>query len=308
MTDSSTSPRGLRAAQRVNQFRLSVQLFHRNYLELKSFVEYMAFPRVAIKLGSVDNRWRQYEAMREVMFLLHNYVAAAQSLVDHSRRLYEKFYKENNLIHGYPDVIESRFSSDPLSQFVKGLRQIYQHYRLENICLVNTFKKGCDGNNTFESRLKFNKTSLMEYLKWNNKAKEYLAQASETIDVGEVVDSYFSHVIQFQQWFMSEQENLHGDIPELVRHIATHGLQSPVPTILRDLDKNLSKLEGRDPGAIKFSDLEEALSPALTVADVRLLMLYRYDAGIWLTRALSAILRRFTLPDILQERIRGLAP
>lgn len=94
---------------RVNQFRFSAELLQRNYSDLSSFVSHLTSARVANQLGALDNQWRQHEAMQEALLLFHNYMAAAQSLVDYSRVLYTHLYQANDLLPRYQAEIEARF-------------------------------------------------------------------------------------------------------------------------------------------------------------------------------------------------------
>jgi hypothetical protein len=133
------------AAVRVNQFRFSVDLFKRNYNELSIFLLYFSAPQVAFAYSPVEQKWLWQEGMKEVSFLLHNFVAAALTLVDHTRVLYRHLYEPKRLIPSYTEQLQQRFISDPLTQFVVKLRQMAQHYRLPSVSSHTEFRNEADG-------------------------------------------------------------------------------------------------------------------------------------------------------------------
>src|SRR5687768_1198237 len=106
----------------VTQFRYSVELFKRNYEELATFLAYFSAPVNALSFSSSEQRWLWHEGIKEITFLLHNFVTAAMSLVEHTRVLYRHLYEPNSQITEYPHEVRRRFASDPLIQFVINLR------------------------------------------------------------------------------------------------------------------------------------------------------------------------------------------
>ena len=103
-----TDLRSAETLRRVQQFRFSLDLFERNFEELDLFLAHLAAPLVSAELGAVDQRWRQHEAMKEVAFLLHDFVAAALSLIDHSRVFHREMYEPRDLIPEYQLEVHAR--------------------------------------------------------------------------------------------------------------------------------------------------------------------------------------------------------
>jgi hypothetical protein len=60
-------------------------VFQRNYDELLTFLDYFCAPAVAFSYSPVDQKWLWHDGMDEILHLLHNFVAATQSLVDQRR-------------------------------------------------------------------------------------------------------------------------------------------------------------------------------------------------------------------------------
>src|SRR5687768_14347232 len=115
MPQSSDHFRSDDIARRALQFDFSLSLFRRNYDELRLFLNFLDHPRNGIMMSEVGSRWLAHEAMLEVMCLLHNFVAAAKSLVDHTRVVYRDLYESRGAIPRYQDEVDRRFVKDPLS-------------------------------------------------------------------------------------------------------------------------------------------------------------------------------------------------
>src|SRR5712671_7127771 len=106
----SVDPSGSDAMQHVLRLRLSLGLLRRNYEELSAAIGHLTSPMVAHEMIALDDGWHRQEAMGEVLYLLHNYVAAAKSLVDQSRRVYRKLYEPTGLLPSYQQEIAERFA------------------------------------------------------------------------------------------------------------------------------------------------------------------------------------------------------
>jgi hypothetical protein len=301
----ASDPTGRDAAQQLLRLRFSIELLERNFAELDLFLRYLSSARVIHAMAGAEERWRRHEAMGEVLFLLHNYVAAAKSLVDHSRRVYNKLYKPSGLIPDHPSQVKARFTNDPLSQFVEDLREMAQHYRLPSIGITTSIKNEVGGA-TLSASLRLRVDDLLEFGRWGPHAKQFLAGAGESIDIADIVSRYHANVTAFHEWFRREQARVHGSGPEFYARVTKHGVQPTDDIVLEQLLSNVARLELRPRNEITFAELQEALDPGLTILDSRLLLICQYDAAVWMDHALASIKRRFSIPDHLGERFHRL--
>lgn len=295
------------SAIRVNQFRFSRDVFQRNYDELLAFVDHFCAPSEAFSYSRVDQKWLWYESMDEIARLLHNFVAAALSLVDHTRVLYRQLYEPLGELSDYPSRVNEHFANDPLIQFVIKLRQMTQHYRLpsiENHTEIKDVKNGLAGSVKISLRLKAN--DLQKFDSWNAAAKKFIDASGPHIDVRDVITRYFAQVSRFYEWFDQRQRELHGIGPDLLRHLSMHGVSVGSRQEVADLADAIARLEEKPRAALTFAELEAAFDPVLSIVDSRLLMLCRHDGARWIEVALSAAQRRFAIPEDLQARIRQL--
>jgi hypothetical protein len=291
--------------RRVHQFGFSITLFERNRAELALFLEYLTDPAVSAAILPQDERWRRKEALGEVQFLLHNFVAAAMSLVDHTRVFYNEIYAPKNLMASYQAEITSRFADDPLSQFVKCLRQMAQHYRLPNPGISVQFSKAEQGH-SLRTELSIKKDDLESFSGWTKPARTYIATAPDAIDISALVKAYSEHIAAFYAWFSSEQHKIHGKAPAIWAHLVTHGIASPQDEVVGSIERSLSGLEKKPKASLTFEEIREALSPAMTILDQRQLMYCIYQPLLWRDHALARIQTRFKLPPELLARLNRL--
>jgi len=283
-------------------------LLRRNYEELLTFHDYLCHPSVAFSYSRVEEKWLWHAGMEELRRLFHNFVAAALSLIEHTRVLYRHLYEPRNEFSELQPRIERDFSNHPLTQFVIKLRQMTQHYRLPSIenytSMSNINRDGLVGKMSIQMRLKTD--DLRQFDGWNTPAKRFIDGAGDHIDLRAVITEYFSHVNQFYDWFDQRQRELHGIGPDLFRHLSMHGASAGPRKEVGDLEQRISNLENKDRQSRTFADLDEAFWPVLSVVDARRLMLCTYDASVWIDVALGCAKSRFTIPEELEARIRAL--
>ena len=246
--------------------------------------------------------------MSEITRLFHNFVAAALSLIDHTRVLYRHLYEPNNQFPEYQRRIDVHFVEDPLTQFVVKLRQMTQHYRLPSIqnhtSMSNINRDGLVGEMSIEMRLTTD--GLRQYDGWNTPANRFLESSGEHIDLRSIITDYYAHINEFYEWFDQRQREIHGIGPDLFRHLSMHGVSTGPRKEVAALAQGITALEQKAPDKRMFADLRDVFAPVLSIVDARRLMLCTYDANLWIEVALSAALSRFTIPEDLQSRIRAL--
>ncbi|MCC9167686.1 hypothetical protein [Pontibacter harenae] len=91
--------------EEIRHFGASITIFEGNYEQLKELLIIHNDPIKSQFLHSVRNREVLHAFQIEVIRLLHNYVAAAFSLVDHTRIHYRKLYLSNNRFPEYQTEI-----------------------------------------------------------------------------------------------------------------------------------------------------------------------------------------------------------
>jgi hypothetical protein len=274
----------------------SIYIFDTNYTELRRIIEFLTDDPNGQLLTAAENRDRLHNVQVDVLRRLHNFVAATQSLIDHTRRLHTKLYSESGTFPEYQDQVEARFVNDPLSQFVQRLRQYCQHYKAPDIGIkvsVRRTERGFD-----ERRVVFlGLDNLREFDGWNAPAKLYMDDLPEEVDVLEVVTQYRDKVIEFYRWFQSRQLEIHAS--DLARfeakqtQLALLNLEWNVNACLNNKSDMPFRGEEIYIGILSSQELEE-LERIPTSSPERL------------SRAIEFIGQRLTIPPALKSRMADL--
>jgi hypothetical protein len=297
--------RALELAKHVRHFEYSIQLLERNFRELDLFLRRITYPPIALPILDVRNRWQLYDAMLEVAFLLHNYVASAQSLVDHSRVLYRHLFEPQGLMPTYQGEVDRRFVDDPLTQFVLKLRQMAQHYTLPNVGHNTAFQQGPEGG-TMQISLYLTKGDLLRFDSWNAPARRYLDSADERINIHELVRAYHSHVLAFYVWFRAEQGRVLGSTFEFASRLQAALFEVGLEGVFAGIEGRLAALEALEGASITSTAIRQVLLPALTLQEERQLSRYSGDLRAWVASALTYVQARRQLPAGIDTRLSGL--
>lgn len=210
------SSEGWRIIDKIETLQLSYRIFKVNQMELSKLLdEYSSNSELALNLSATENRGKLDNLFREITRLLHNFLAAAKTLVDHTRAFYQDEYKGSEFETDYNKKIKEKFVDVPVSKFVQDLRNYILHKTLPIAGATLSFDRG-DG---ISHSITLDAKSLNEWNKWTSKAKEYLESIEEDrIILSDVVEGYKTQVTEFYSWFGEKQREIHKkDIEELYK-------------------------------------------------------------------------------------------
>ncbi|MBU0634658.1 MAG: hypothetical protein KKA52_06300 [Candidatus Omnitrophica bacterium] len=190
----------------LTTFNISLYIFNTNYSHLKKILEFVMDDPKFAPLMDVRNRDQLNNLLDDVIRLLHNFVAAAISLVDHTRNVYKELYSQTAKFPDYQNHIDREFKDDPLVQFVHCLRQYCQHYRAPNISIQHSWNKN---DEKIKNTVNLLKKDLEIFGSWNANARKYLDQIEERLDIYELITTYRKRILDFQVWFNSRQKEIH---------------------------------------------------------------------------------------------------
>lgn len=285
--------------RRVLHFDMSVRLFERNAAELLAALDALTRDPRTFHLVQVSDRAALDAVLEQVVYLLHNFVAAALTLVDHTRVLHQDLYADSELFPDYQDEVSKRFATVPLIQFVKCLRQFAQHVRLPHVSFNVSIERGAAP----VRKILLAKADLMESSLWSAQAKKYLATAADLIDLEEVVRGYGDAVRDFYSWMKQRQTEIHKQDLEAVEKKQKEGVELLAQDMPRLLEIGLSILVDHGVG-----DITAIFAPLLAPADWVELGKLHGDPGAWAGAALAIVEKRFgKVPPDLDGRIRAVA-
>jgi len=193
---------------KIRHFGISLEIFNGNYNELVHHLQIHNNPRTSTELMGYDKRELLQRYQLEITRFMHNYFASALSLTDHARNHYKDLYSNNSLFPDYQDEINIRFVRNPLAVFVKDLRKYFQHYQIPSVSTQVQYSKNAPD---IIVRLLLPQEELLKFSGWSSLSKEYLKESAEDIDLLTLVNNYHHHIVEFYNWFINRQMNIHNN-------------------------------------------------------------------------------------------------
>ncbi|MCW9705781.1 hypothetical protein [Fodinibius salsisoli] len=278
---------------KVRQLEYSLQLFERNYGMLSKLLSHFIENKEKHSdLFNRINKWKTDLLFKEIAFRLHNFVASSLSLIDHSRIIYRKAFKEKDHYGVYQEKVNSDLKEDGLVQFIQKLRQMCQHYRLPHISAEWKMKNS-------ELSLYIKTNDLLQFDGWNKRARSFIEKSGERIDLLEVVNQYFEKIKAFHTWTKREFSEIYG---EEIMAVYTHTQkinEKKSDIIIEELESALKSEEGKIHYNIKF-----AISGALSSQEMQVLSKYEDNTKEWILKSLDLITNHIEIPKELIQRIR----
>src|SRR5438445_7621838 len=117
--------------RRAKKLNFSHNIFHANFQELKNACALAENPSAGLEIMS-DQGGSGVRLHMEVNRLFHNFLAGAQTLVEHTRNFVREHYPSGPLRVAYDQKVEAEFSNDGLSRFIQDLRNYMLHRGLPN--------------------------------------------------------------------------------------------------------------------------------------------------------------------------------
>lgn len=284
---------GQRIENELAAVRRSLYTFEFNYRDLLSTLDALE-SAANLDIWHLQNRDALHMAQHEVARLLHNLVAAAQSLVDHTRNISRRLLRDHDDAQkSYQDRVDSDFAEDPLSRFVLGLRQYCLHKELPFMGFRFSFNQ-TEANQEFF----LNKEQLADF-DWSSQARAFLDEPPDEISLRDVLGDYRDKVLAFHRWF-----------DEHVRDVHSRALKE-----LDDLEREYALLELE--ASMGMFAAEPSGDPATRVSNVFVQVLQPdelrglseiADARDRLEAAVALAERSLSLPGSLKERLLALVP
>jgi hypothetical protein len=127
LSDQIKATKGYRIQARIRDLRGSYYVFEGNYVWLVRALDHFGREEVSVRLWSEDNRAKLASFIDEVTRLLHNFLAGAKSLVDHTRVFTDDMYEGHAFKKVYQDKVDRDLKHSPIVCFVQNLRNYVLH-------------------------------------------------------------------------------------------------------------------------------------------------------------------------------------
>jgi hypothetical protein len=197
--ESLQKTEGWKIHQDMERLSRSFYIFEANYHELSKglFLDYSQF----LILFDVRNGKEMEAFLIEVTRLFHNFVAGAKTLVDHTRNIATQLYENTHFWQVYQSEVDRCFTSNPVIQFVHGLRNYILH---KDLPLTSASL-----SSSFETAVRINIVILREWDRWKPVAREYLETCADNEKIENIASTYYKAILEFHEWFFNNQKKLH---------------------------------------------------------------------------------------------------
>jgi hypothetical protein len=144
----------------------------------------------------------------ELLQLLNNYLSSAFSVVDYTRKHFEKHYN-NSLLPEYSKKVLTDFSENPFHRFMQDFRNYAIHYGIPKLSTTKQIKPS-DNDWITEHYITLNLKDLYDSsYDWKGLSKYYLEKRiSDEIKLLPLFDEYFNHLDGFQKWYKQKQREI----------------------------------------------------------------------------------------------------
>lgn len=197
---------------RLETLAVNYFVLQRNYEEIKILLMAVQHPNTFDQVWAPNKQQEMKRVLREVTRMLHNLVASAKTLVEHTRILIKEWYADTEFLRDYEIEVKKRFAGNPTVGFIEDLRNFGLHFRLPLISALFEIKNNPDTNEaTAKQSIILDKSNLLQWQGWTAKGKIYLESANDRIGLEEVIDRYFQDVNDFHQWMRDRLVGIHSN-------------------------------------------------------------------------------------------------
>jgi len=196
---------GMQYLGRKKQRSFILNIFVMNKIELQKDLTLVADPTAALKLMSVEHREGGHQVHREVNRRFHNFLAAAKTLIDHTRVFMADHYGMTDFHTQYQERIKRDFAADELCRFMQDLRNYTLHYELP-ISIMNLKYTRGEGIRTGVFIVT---EDLRKWTSWSPLSVNFLKQRQEEISPLDIVNEYSNKVEAFHLWLDTAMESFH---------------------------------------------------------------------------------------------------
>jgi hypothetical protein len=282
----------MKLRQKLESIKMPMFIFDVNSLELKNLLEFITNDPKSESLTLPRNHDKLHEVQLEILRRLHNFVAASLTLIDHTRYFYKDLYSDSNQFEDYQGRIRDEFEVDPLSQFIKGLRQYFQHYSTPKVVIELSFPQNADGVESLSIRVLLFTKDLLEFSNWNPAARKFLKNPQ--INLLEVTDLYRAKIKDFYNWFIDRLNEIHQDDLSKVKLKHNEFIQAFIEA---KIDSRLQKK------SLRASFEDEIFSEAITSKEFESLASFDAPPNIKADYATQLLSRHFPVSESLSQKI-----
>ena len=199
--------KGWAISERIRPVGIAFYVFDQNYNEIRDALLSYEKHEFALEISRVGNQKKLEAFLREVIRRLHNYLASAMSLVDHTFVLVRDLYEGNLFQKEYHRERHRIFDLSPQYQFVQQLRNYALHESIVDAMATTHWDK----DSGLDTSIRLQVRRLKAWTGWKGPAKKFVRDAPDDLRLLDLVESYTSAVRQFYEWLSRRQKEMHKD-------------------------------------------------------------------------------------------------
>ena len=198
---------GEKVSRKIEELHATFFIFSENRKQLLTAISAFEHPPNMTTIWRVENRPALKSFHEEIARLLHNYLASAATLIDHTRIFARDRYQGKPFYEEYKKKRDDTFKMSELAGFIKGLRNWMLHKGL-----VPTVARLSGKGTTTSSPLSaivLSHEKLKTWDRWDSRAKVYITNLSSDPQLRTIVSSYGSLVESFYDWLENRIQEIH---------------------------------------------------------------------------------------------------
>jgi hypothetical protein len=203
------------AVDRWNTVHRSWNVFARNTTELINHLKVPATNIVFSLQLMGDDRDATQPFWDELDQRLHNQLASAVSLVDHTRRLLKYYESEGSIVADY-GVRNDALVALGETGFLRDFRNYLVHYGLAPTIQVMSLGPINEVGMTGHS-IKLSSEALLKWDKWNSRSRKYLESFKDGPVLGMAVSNYANAMCELFTWLFAQRAPYLATPPERFR-------------------------------------------------------------------------------------------
>jgi hypothetical protein len=181
----------------IKGLELSRYIFDKNYQDLAAILNFVTVDPRGNELHRAENKDKLNAFGYEIVCKLHNYVAAVETLVSHSRAVHVRLCEKNHLFPDYDERVNADFNNDPLAGFMQELRNYFLHEQAPDISFNTRFDSQWQPMRRACIPLKH----LHAKKDWKARSQIFLQNLTGDVDILELSTTFKLKVTTFQDWF-----------------------------------------------------------------------------------------------------------
>ena len=208
--------KGMQYFNRRKTRAFTLNVFMGNFGEVQRACAEFDNPQTALKYFKESPVGPGMQAHMEVMRHFHNFLAAAKSLIDHTRLFIDEFYANAPLKQAYEQKVQADLAVDPLFKFVQDLRNYMLHRALPpGSITLSAVRLDETDKSEITTTVDLDKQGLLKWQNWTKPSRKYLSQAPDHIRISDICTPYGKAVVEFYNWFDAKLHKHHeADIEE----------------------------------------------------------------------------------------------